>query len=57
MSIFIHFPGDVGVKERCVLAPIIFNLFLVAMTPVSHRDFQPSDSVGVEYHFDGCLST
>ena len=27
------FPVEVRVKQGCVLAPIIFNLFLVAMTP------------------------
>ena len=32
------FPVEVGVKQGCVLAPIIFNLLLVAITFVSHRD-------------------
>ena len=30
------FPVEVGVKQGCVLAPIIFNLLLVAITIVSH---------------------
>ena len=34
------FPVEVGVKQGCVLAQIIFNLLLVAMTLVSHRDLQ-----------------
>ena len=46
------YPVDVGVKQGCVLAPIIFNLFLVAITLVSHCDLQTSDSVGIEYCFD-----
>ena len=29
------FPVEVGVKQGCVLVPIIFNLLLVAMTCVS----------------------
>ena len=29
------FPVEVGVKQGCVLAPIIFNLLLVAMTCIS----------------------
>ena len=42
------FVVDVGVKQGHVLAPIIFNVLLVAITFVSHYDL-PSDSVGVEY--------
>ena len=49
------FPVEVGVKQGCVLAPIIFNLLLVAITLVSHRDFLSSDCVGVEYRLDGGL--
>ena len=44
---------DVGVKQCCVLAPIIFNLFLVAITLVTHRDLQSSDCVKIEYRHDG----
>ena len=44
-----NFPVEVGVKQACVLAPIIFNLLLVAMTLVSHHDLQSSDCVGIEY--------
>ena len=46
-------PVEVEVKQVCVLAPIIFNLLLVAITLVSHRDYQSSDCVGNEYLFDG----
>ena len=49
------FPVEVGVKQGCVLAPIIFNLLLVAMTLVIHRDLQSSDCVGNEYRLDGGL--
>ena len=49
------FPVEVGVKQGCVLAPIIFNLLLVAITLVSHRDLQSSDCVGIEYRLDGGL--
>ena len=49
------FPVEVGVKQGCVLVPIIFNLLPVAMTLVSHRDLQSSDSVGIEYRLDGGL--
>ena len=49
------FPVEVGVKQGCVLAPIIFNLLLVAITLVSYRDLQSSDCVGSEYRLDGGL--
>ena len=47
------FPVDVGVRQGCVLATIIFNLLLVAITLVSHRDLQSSDCVEIEYRLDG----
>ena len=49
------FPVEVGVNQGCVLAPIIFNLLLVAKALVSHRDLQSSDCVGIEYRLDGGL--
>ena len=49
------FPVEVREKQGCVLAPIIFNLLLVAMTLVSHSDLQSPDSVGIEYRLDGGL--
>ena len=49
------FPVEVGVKQGCVLAPIMLNLLIVAITFVSHRDRQSSDCVGVEYRLDGGL--
>ena len=51
-SQFSIFPVEVGVKQGCVLAPIIFNLFLVAITLVSHRDIQSYDSVWIQYRLD-----
>ena len=49
------FPVEVGAKQGCVLAPIIINLFLVAISLVSHRDIQSSGYVGMEYRLDGDL--
>ena len=43
------FPVEVGVKQGCVLAPIIFNLLLVAITLVSYCDLQSSHCVEIEY--------
>ena len=49
------FPVEVGVKQGYVQAPIIFNLLLVAITLVSHRDLQSYDFVGIEHRLDGGL--
>ena len=49
------FPVEVGVKQSCVLAPIIFNLLLVAISLMSHRYLQSSDCVGFDYRLDGVL--
>ena len=49
------FPAEVGVKQGCVLAPIIFNLLLVAITLASHHDLLSSYCVGIEYRLYGGL--
>ena len=51
------FPVEMGVKQGCFQAPIIFNLLLVAMTLVTHCDLHSSDCVGIEYHLYGGSST
>ena len=50
-----RFTVEVEVKQGSVLAPIILNLLLVAITLVSHRDIQSFDCVGIEYRLDGGL--
>ena len=50
-----RFPVDVGVKQGCVLALIIFNLLIVAITLVSYRDLQPLECVEFEHRLDGGL--
>ena len=47
-------PVEVGVKQGCVLASTIFNLFLVAISLVSHCVLQ-SNCVGIEHHLHGGL--
>ena len=49
------FPVEMGVKQSCVLAPIIFNLLLVAITLASHCDLRSSDCVGIEHRLEGGL--
>ena len=49
------FSVEVEVKLGCVLDLINFNLLLVAITLVSHRDLQSSDCVGIGHRLDGGL--
>ena len=52
-----NFPVEVGVEQSCVLAPIVFNLLIVAITLVSLRDLQSSDCAGIEYRLGGGFFT
>ena len=49
------FPVNVGVKQGCVLAPVIYNLFLVAVTPAFRSGILTEDGVGLNYRLDGSL--
>jgi len=46
---------NTGVKQDCVLAPFIFNLFLVAVTLVFHHNISPADGIRIKYRLDGSL--
>jgi len=43
------FTVNVGVKQKCVLAPVIFNLFLVAVTLAFRSGILTEDSVILNY--------
>ena len=45
----------VGLKQDCVLAPVIFNLFLVSVTLASPVGFPPDAGVPFIYRLDGSL--
>jgi len=42
-----------GVKQGCVLAPAIFNLFLVAVTLVFRNGLSPGGGIPFKYRLDG----
>ena len=45
----------VGVKQGCVLAPVIFNLFLVAVTLIFCSKISEADGIPINYRLDGSL--
>ena len=49
------FPVAVGVKQGCVLAPTLFNLFLAAVNLITHNVINEYKGVQVEYRLDGNL--
>ena len=49
------FGVNTGVKQGCDLAPVIFNLFLVAATLVFHHNISAADGVCIKYRLDGSL--
>ena len=44
-----------GVKQGCVIAPIIFNLFLAAVMTIAKQQLVPADGVRINYRMDGSL--
>jgi len=49
------FEVNVGVKQGCVLTPVLFNILLSAITCLFHRVMGHEDGVHVEYRLDGNL--
>ena len=46
---------DAGVKQGCVLALALFNLFLASGTRVTARDIRAEDCVTASFRLDGSL--
>ena len=49
------FEVNVGVKQGCVLAPTIFNIYLAAVTLLARYDMDLGDGIHIRYRFDGSL--
>jgi len=49
------FGVNTGVKQGCVLEPVVFNLFLVAVTLAFRHNISAADGVRIKYWLDGSL--
>lgn len=49
------FPVAVGVKQSCVLAPLLFNLFLGVINIITHKVIYGYKGVEIENRLDGNL--
>ena len=49
------FEVRVGVTQGCVLAPVLFNVYLVAVTLLYRKEIDLDDGVRIRYRFDGSL--
>ena len=50
-----HFAVQVGVKQGCVMAPVIFNLYVAAATMLFRQRTSPELGIGLTYRLDGSL--
>ena len=49
------FEVTVGVKQGCVLAPVIFNIYMAAITFLARRDMNAEQGITYRYRLDGSL--
>ena len=52
---YVPFGVGVGVKQGCVTAPVIFDIFLAAASYLFRESFPPERGVGLTYRLDGSV--
>ena len=49
------FTVEIGVKQGCVIAPVIFNIFMATITILFHQSTALEDMISISFRFDGNL--
>ena len=49
------FQVTVGVKQGCVLAPVIFNIFMAAITLLTRHKLDQDNGIAFRYRLDGSV--
>ena len=51
----VPFSVELGVKQGCVMAPVLFNLYLAAATEIFHNRIPTGHGINISYRLDGSL--
>jgi hypothetical protein len=51
----VPFGVSISVRQGCVLEPVLFNIFLLCVTQLLHKEFEDSSGDAVDFRMDGNL--